>query len=135
MGRPRWPIRTRVSGWRTWKELLAAHRLQMAEQLASLGVALDEEAFSFSGAPDCSTPLQPRSVSQRYRRMAQRLRLRSTRLHSLRRAGWRMGPHSAIAIAVTAISMLTSQMRERRTPRMSSHCRRGIRQWGLPTVH
>ena len=47
-------------------------------------MALPAEAFVFSAAPDGSEPLLPRSVSQRYRRLAQRLGLRSTRFHSLR---------------------------------------------------
>lgn len=64
--------------------LLAQHRDVVALQLAELGLTLDSEAFIFSGAPDCSAPLAPRSVTQRYRRMAIRLKLRSTRLHSLR---------------------------------------------------
>jgi len=38
----------------------------------------------FSQAPDNSAPLQPRAVTQRYRRMAIRLKLRSTRIHALR---------------------------------------------------
>ena len=65
-------------------QLLAEHRDQVAERCARLGVALDGDAFLFSTAPDNSTPLLPRSVTQRYRRMAIRLKLRSTRLHSLR---------------------------------------------------
>ena len=65
-------------------ELLAEHRRRMSTQLASLGSDLTADAFIFSGAPDCSAPLHPRSVTQRYRRMAIRLKLRSTRLHSLR---------------------------------------------------
>jgi integrase len=64
--------------------LLAAHKARAAAQCAQLGLDLDQEAFLFSAAPDYSTPLLPRSVTQRYRRMAARLELRSTRLHSLR---------------------------------------------------
>jgi hypothetical protein len=45
---------------------------------------LSPDAFLFSQAPDNSTPLKPRAVTQRYRRMATRLKLRSTRLHALR---------------------------------------------------
>jgi integrase len=64
--------------------LLSDHRQSMTEQVTSLELELGEDAFIFSGSPDCSTPLQPRSVTQRYRRMARRLKLRSSRLHSLR---------------------------------------------------
>ncbi len=65
-------------------EQLALHRKRCESQCKLLGVALAEDAFVFSAAPDGSEPLLPRSVSQRYRRMAQRLGLRSTRFHSLR---------------------------------------------------
>ena len=65
-------------------ELLARHRQRIAAQCAQLGVQLTDDAFLFSTAPDNSTPLLPRSVTQRYRRMASRLKLRSTRLHALR---------------------------------------------------
>jgi integrase len=40
--------------------------------------------FVFSPAPDGSSPYGPRSLSDRYRRLAIKLGLRSTRLHSLR---------------------------------------------------
>ncbi|HEY6793220.1 MAG TPA: tyrosine-type recombinase/integrase [Kineosporiaceae bacterium] len=65
-------------------ELLSSHRTTVAKRCADLGIELDEDAFIFSLAPDNSRPLLPRYVTQRYRRMAQRLRLRSTRIHSLR---------------------------------------------------
>jgi integrase len=64
--------------------LLAAHKTRAAAQCAELDLELDEDAFLFSAAPDYSKPLLPRSVTQRYRRMATRLKLRSTRLHALR---------------------------------------------------
>jgi integrase len=65
-------------------ELLAEHRHRIAAHCASLGTELSPDAFLFSQAPDNSTPLQPRAVTQRYRRMAIRLKLRSTRIHALR---------------------------------------------------
>ncbi|MGH3898826.1 MAG: GntR family transcriptional regulator [Pseudonocardiaceae bacterium] len=49
-----------------------------------LGCTLDTDAFIFSTAPDASTPHASRAISQRYRRMALKLKLRSTRIHSLR---------------------------------------------------
>jgi integrase len=64
--------------------LLADHRDNMAARCSSLGFALTTDAWVFSPAPDSSTPHPPRSLSQRYRRMATKLGLRSTRLHSLR---------------------------------------------------
>jgi integrase len=65
-------------------ELLVEHRDRIAERCARLSVVLSPDAFLFSQAPDSSTPLKPRAVTQRYRRMAARLKLRSTRLHALR---------------------------------------------------
>jgi integrase len=65
-------------------ELLAEHRERVAKQLAELDCEADQETFIFSTAPDYSTPRLPRSVTQRYRLMAKRLKLRSTRIHSLR---------------------------------------------------
>jgi len=65
-------------------ELLTEHRDRLGTRLETLGVALSGDTYLFSGAPDNSAPLLPRSVTQRYRRMALRLNLRSTRLHSLR---------------------------------------------------
>jgi integrase len=64
--------------------MLAGHKARAAAQCAEFDVELDDDAFLFSAAPDYSTPLRPRSVTQRYRRMAIRLKLRSTRLHALR---------------------------------------------------
>jgi integrase len=65
-------------------ELLSEHSDRIAERCASLGTELSPDGFLFSQAPDNSTPLQPRAVTQRYRRMAIRLKLRSTRIHALR---------------------------------------------------
>jgi integrase len=65
-------------------ELLAAHRQLWQDRLQLLGLELDDDAFVFSTTPDASRPYPPSSISQRYRRMATKLGLRSTRLHSLR---------------------------------------------------
>lgn len=64
--------------------LLRAHREWVLGNCAQLGIELAADGYVFSNAPDGSTSLLPRSVSQRYRRLAQRLKLQSTRLHSLR---------------------------------------------------
>ena len=64
--------------------LLAQHRQVCEERCDTLGCAFDPEAFVFSPAPDGSAPYAPRAITQRYRRMAIKLKLRSTRLHSLR---------------------------------------------------
>jgi integrase len=64
--------------------LLEQHRQLWERRCADLDRALDPDAFVFSPAPDGSTPYAPRAISQRYRRMAIKLKLRSTRIHSLR---------------------------------------------------
>ena len=65
-------------------ELLTAHRQRWEQRLDELGAALSPDAFVFSTAPDGLTPYMPRAISQRYRKLALKLKLRSTRLHSLR---------------------------------------------------
>ncbi|WP_433505900.1 tyrosine-type recombinase/integrase [Pseudonocardia halophobica] len=65
-------------------ELLAAHRKLWQDRVQLLGLELGEDAFVFSTTPDATRPYPPSSISQRYRRMATKLGLRSTRLHSLR---------------------------------------------------
>ena len=64
--------------------LLAEHRDRVAAQIAKVRSNADANTYIFSTSPDYSEPRVPRSVSQRYRLMAQRLKLRSTRIHSLR---------------------------------------------------
>jgi len=64
--------------------LLTAYRARCRDECGSLGVDLSRDAFVFSGSPDLSTPLLPSTITQRYRRLARRLGLRSTRIHALR---------------------------------------------------
>lgn len=64
--------------------LLAEHRARRQELCGVLGVVLTADSYLFSPDPDSAVPWPPRSISQRYRNMARRLGLRSTRLHSLR---------------------------------------------------
>lgn len=64
--------------------LLREHRRRMEDQCRQLGIRLGASAYLFSPAPDGSAPFSPHAMSQRYRRLAGRLGLRSTRLHSLR---------------------------------------------------
>ena len=64
--------------------LLTKHRELWEQRCANLGCTLNSDAFLFSPAPDGTTAYAPRSLSQKYRRMATKLKLRSTRLHSLR---------------------------------------------------
>jgi integrase len=65
-------------------EFLRAHRSRIESRCSALGAPPPIDGFVFSQDPDGTRPLLPRSVSQRYRRMATRLGLRSTRLHALR---------------------------------------------------
>jgi integrase len=65
-------------------ELLAAYRAQCESDCTALETELDRRAFVFSSDPDGSTALLPSTLSQRYRRLATRAGLRSTRIHALR---------------------------------------------------
>jgi hypothetical protein len=65
-------------------ELPREYRSSCVAQCQSLGLELGRSAFLFSTTPDFSLPIRPNTVSQRYRRLAVRNNLRSTRLHSLR---------------------------------------------------
>ncbi len=65
-------------------ELLLAHRSRCEQRCADLLCELEPTAYLFSPAPDGSAPWPPRALTQRYGRLARRLKLRSTRLHSLR---------------------------------------------------
>lgn len=64
--------------------LLGAQLDEFRRTCQALDIPFRPSAFVFSNDPAGAEPLQPRSVSQRYRRLAQRLQLRSTRLHALR---------------------------------------------------
>jgi len=64
--------------------LLTTHRDMWSQRCADLGVVLTLDAFVFSNSPDGAQPYAPRAISQRYRKLALKLKLRSTRLHSLR---------------------------------------------------
>jgi integrase len=63
--------------------VLTEHRKHCESRAAELGVALGQESFVFSNAPDNSTHLVPSSVTQRYHRMAERAGI-GTHLHNLR---------------------------------------------------
>ncbi len=64
--------------------LLADHREVWIRRCKVLDCAPSPDAFIFSPAPDGMAPHLPRAISQRYRRLAIRLELRSTRIHALR---------------------------------------------------
>lgn len=65
-------------------DLLTAYRAQREDECAALGIDLSRTAFVFSASPDGLTALLPSTVTQKYRRLARRVGLRSTRLHALR---------------------------------------------------
>jgi integrase len=64
--------------------LLSAYREKCEAECHLLDSRLPRDAFVFSYSPDCSIPLLPSTVTQRYRRLAARAGLRSTRIHALR---------------------------------------------------
>jgi integrase len=64
--------------------LLQEHRERWQQRCQLLSIPFRDESFVFSPMPDASAPYGPRSLSHRYRRLALKLGLRSTRLHSLR---------------------------------------------------
>lgn len=63
--------------------LLREHRARWMERAKALGIQLPDNAYVFSLSLDGSTPPVPNSVTQKYQRMAQRLRIDTT-LHRLR---------------------------------------------------
>lgn len=63
--------------------VLAEHKARCEERLSGLGLTLKQEAFVFSLAPDCATPLKPDTATQRYGRLAKRLGIETT-IHKLR---------------------------------------------------
>ena len=64
--------------------LLQEHRQRWEQRCSELGATFSDNRFVFSPAPDASRPYVPHSLSQRYRLLAIRLKLKSTRLHALR---------------------------------------------------
>lgn len=64
--------------------LLLEHRQRWEHRCQLLGIAFRNDMFVFSPVPDASSPYGPRSLSHRYRRLAIKLGLRSSRLHALR---------------------------------------------------
>src|SRR6266702_5552703 len=64
-------------------ELLREHQAECEKQFALVGEKLNRSTFVFSAAPDGSRPRYPISVSQRFRRLADRLGIDAHR-HTLR---------------------------------------------------
>ncbi|OLT45949.1 integrase [Saccharomonospora sp. CUA-673] len=67
--------------------LLRAHKENCRDELAEVGVELDEDMFVFMGArsADATTPYPPDAISRRYKRMAARLNPPvNTHIHALR---------------------------------------------------
>ena len=66
-------------------ELLTAHRQRWEQRLDELGVRAQPRRVRLLHRPRRPRrPYMPRAISQRYRKLALKLKLRSTRLHSLR---------------------------------------------------
>jgi integrase len=63
--------------------LLREHQAECAKQFALVGERLDPSSFVFSAAPDRSRPRYPSSMSQRFKRLADRLGI-DAHLHTLR---------------------------------------------------
>lgn len=80
-------------------ELLTMYHEYCERQCKRLGVKLARDAFLFSSQPDFSVALKPNTATQRYRRLAKRNGLRSTRLHPIRHysATELLGPASTSA--------------------------------------
>ena len=64
-------------------EVLREHRARAEARAAAMGSPLRPNSYVFSGDPESLTPLNPDSVSQRYKRMADSLDIDTT-LKSLR---------------------------------------------------
>jgi integrase len=64
-------------------ELLREHRAECEKTFALAGESLDPSSFVFSAAPDRSRPRYPSSMSQRFKRLADRLGI-DAHLHTLR---------------------------------------------------
>ncbi|MFE3329874.1 tyrosine-type recombinase/integrase [Streptomyces sp. NPDC059176] len=66
------------------RSVLAAYRERAEERCKALGGELARDAFVFSGEADSSLPHKPPSISQRYRRLAKKLKIHTHRLKDLR---------------------------------------------------
>ncbi|MFF4697953.1 tyrosine-type recombinase/integrase [Streptomyces chattanoogensis] len=66
------------------RAVLQAYRERAEERCKALGGELARDAFVFSAEADSSLPLKPPSVSQRYRRLAEKLKIHTHRLKDLR---------------------------------------------------
>ena len=93
--------------------LLAAHRERCRRALRGAGLRSGTERVSVLSVPWMARrPWPPRTLTQRYGHLARKLRLRSTRLHSLRHyvadrahRGWRRHPHSRWSPWATAAAV------------------------------
>ena len=59
-------------------EVLREHRARAEQRAAAIGAQLDPACYVFSADPDSRTPLNPESVTQRYKRMAASLGIDTT---------------------------------------------------------
>lgn len=105
--------------------LLATHRERCEHRCQDLNCALDRDAFVFSPAPDGSVPWPPRSLTQRYNRAASRLKIRSTRLHSLRH----YSATELIAAGIDVHRRRAPRPWQRRSDHAEDLCGMGGRSW------
>ncbi|MBA0125547.1 tyrosine-type recombinase/integrase [Haloechinothrix sp. YIM 98757] len=63
--------------------VMTEHKTRCEERATTLGVTLDPDGYVFSLDPDGSTPMKPDTVTQRYRRLAERIGIATT-FHKLR---------------------------------------------------
>ncbi|OZM71593.1 hypothetical protein CFN78_18880 [Amycolatopsis antarctica] len=63
--------------------VLTDQRSRCMERAQALGIELSDDAFVFSLAPDGNSPMKPDTVTQRYGRLAKRLKIATT-FHKLR---------------------------------------------------
>ncbi|MGY6020354.1 tyrosine-type recombinase/integrase [Streptomyces spinosirectus] len=66
------------------RNVLLAHRGRAESRCKALGGELARDAFVFTSEADSTLPLKPPSVSQRYRRLAKKLKIHTHRLKNLR---------------------------------------------------
>ncbi|MDN5854757.1 MAG: site-specific integrase, partial [Actinomycetia bacterium] len=63
--------------------ILREHRARWAERFASNGMEFNDDGYAFSNVPDATQPPSPDGISQRFDRLVERLKIRTT-LHKLR---------------------------------------------------
>lgn len=80
--------------------VLAEHRARFVERLEQAERTLNDDAYVFSLDPDAATPPKPSTMTQRYRRLSERLNI-DTSLHKL----WHYSATELISSGTAAIKM------------------------------